>query len=627
MTTKTDCRPRTRGDRRPPERGAALVMVVVFTFMAVAGVTLFLGRTSTELGDARLKSASVRNLFHGHSALYRAHAVINQEMDSAQSAALNRNAALVEPEVVDDVAYVRDTNRTVRVRSVKPSDRFDGSGEELPPVDEFGGPTAYEALPYSWFVLEAKVHEPLYTDADGQKLGALKVVRQYVRDGTPLSNNFIAVIDDDLGLGGAAQNPGKPAEGDIQTNQHLYIMTSDPYYANRLLAVDGVSYIAGATEEDTVFLHPDNNFDAEPLYLPLPDSLTENASDPDETLKKYAQGAAPISVDLSTSNPDFAVTKNGVSSAADLKLNGTDPTPYLQVQIDGSGVCRGVMLEGNVNAEVTLQGATMTLRIRHATSSSKWIQVSGIPTPDDGVIFLDTRVDKGGVARRATLEGDVSTRVTLATTGNVDVVDSVRYVDADGDYSTKLVLSSDLEGVAPEDMGNVSEVSSSTSYSSSTDLTYYANERPPGVDAAPGDGFYDNDAVLGVVASQDIIVCDDVPQNVEVAGAYLSLEKRWTLEGTYYNSSGQLYSVSGSSPFYKNNGGRSSIRHFGGLICKRRPCDTVVDGSGNFFYGFKQGFMLFDEDLKQQPPPYFPKDKRPQYLGWELIDLGVKPMD
>lgn len=616
-----------QGRRGGSERGVALVVVVVFTFMSVASVAFFLSRTSQELGDSRMKSASVKNLFYGHSALSRAHATINQSMDSAESAALNLNAALADPEVVDGVSFIEGTNRSVRVRTEKPSDRFDANGDELPPLDDFGSPTAYEDLPWAWYVLEARVHEPMYTMADGQGLGAMKVIRQYVRDGTPLSNNFLAVIDDDLGLGGSAVNPGKPAEGEVQTNKHLYIMTSNPYYANRLLAVDGVSYIAGATEDATVYLHPENNFEAEPLYLPLPDSLTSNPSDPDETLKKYAQGSSPTSVGLTTGNPDFTVTMGGVGAASSLKLNGTDPTPIVEINYDAYGDAHGIHVEGNVNADVTFQGDTMTLRLRHATNSGKWIQVAGLPTPDNGVVFLDTRVDIGGISRRTTLKGEVSNRVTMATTGNVDIVDSIRYVDDDGDYATKMAYASDLEGVAPADMGNVPEIPASTSVSTTAEISYSANKRPPGVVAVSGDGFYDGSAVLGVVSSQDIVISSSVPENAEMAGAYLSLEKRLTLEGMGYNSSGQLTSINGSNPFYTVNGARSSIRRFGGLISYKRPATAVVNGSGGFLYGFKRGFSLFDEDMKQQPPPFFPKDKRPQYLGWELIDLGVKPIN
>jgi len=613
--------------RAASERGAALVVVVVFTFMSVTSVAYFLSRTTQELGDSRIKSASVKNLFYGHSALSRAHSTINQAMDSPESNALNLNAALADPEVVGGVSYIEGTNRSVRVRTQKPSDRFDSDGTELPPVDDLGSVTAYEDLPWSWYVLEARVHEPLYTTADGQPLGAMKVVRQYVRDGTPLSNNFLAVIDDDLGLGGSPVNPGKPAEGEIQTNEHLYIMTSNPYYANRLLAVDGVSYIAGANESDTVYLHPENNFEAEPLYLPLPDSLTSNTEEPDETLKKYAQGSSPESVSLTTGNPDYTVTMNGVSDATNLKLNGSDPTPVVELNFDSYGEPRGIHVEGNVNADVTIQGDTMTVRMRHATNSSKWIEVSGLPTPDNGVVFLDTRVDKGGVDRRTTLEGEVSTRVTVATTGHVDVTDSVRYVDEDGDYATKLSYASDLDGVQPEDLGGGPEIASGTNLSATAEVSYSANKRPPGVAKVTGDGFYDGSSVLGVVASQDIIISSSVPQNAELAGAYLSLQKRLTLEGMGYDSAGNLSWISGSNPFYKNNGARSSIRRFGGLISYKRPATTVVTGSGSFLYGFKRGFSLFDEDMKQQPPPFFPKDKRPQYLGWELIDLGVKPIN
>ncbi|MFH0947067.1 MAG: hypothetical protein V2A76_17905, partial [Planctomycetota bacterium] len=125
-------------------------------------------------------------------------------------------------------------------------------------------------------------------------------------------------------------------------------------------------------------------------------------------------------------------------------------------------------------------------------------------------------------------------------------------------------------------------------------------------------------------ASQDVIILEDVPQNAELAGSYISLEKRLTLDGMGYNASGQLVWIDGTSDFYIYNGARSSIRRFGGLISYKRPATAVVNYSGALLYGFKRGFSLFDEKMKQHPPPFFPKDKKPQYLGWELKDLGVK---
>jgi len=592
------------------------VVVVIFSFLAISSAMLFLDRTRVELGDSRQKSASVKTLFGVHSGLARAHLVINEESVSAESQSAQQNPALIEPEVSNGRNYIPNTNRTIEVRTVKPNDQFDANGDEVAPA---GG---YEDLPPSWYVLESKVYEPLATLSDGSARGALKLVRQYVRDGTPLSNNFVAVIDDDLGLGGSPVNPGKPAEGEIHTNKHLYIMTANPYHAHRLMAVDGVSYIAGATEDDTVYLHPENNFSAEELYLPLPDDLTSNPESPDDHLKAYATGTNPQNVPLVTSNPDYTVTMNGVSDVVDLKLTGSDPTPSVDLNLGASGAGDpvGVLVEGNVNSEVTFQGDTVTVKMVKADNPSMWLQISGLPSPQNGVMFLDTYDD----ARRMTLEGDVSTRTTLATTGSVDVVGSVRYYDDDGDPATKLAYSSDLDGLDESQYGTVPEVPESTTLSPSTSVEYFANERPYGVDELTGDGFYDGDSVLGVVASQDIIMMSDVPQNCEIAGAYLSLEKRLTLEGMGYDADGNLTWIDGYNDFYIYNGARSSIRRFGGLISYKRPATAVVTWSGLFIYGFQRGFSLFDEKMKQQPPPFFPKDRRPQYLGWELKDLGVK---
>lgn len=611
---------RTTGQRRKRETGSALVVSVIFTFLAIAGAALFLTRTHVELGDSRLKSASVRGLFNVHSALNRAHTVINESMNSTASQALNQNVALADPETHNGDSFIAGTNRTVRVRREQPSNSFDPAGDEIAPA---GG---YQALPPSWYVLEARMFEPLSTLGDGTTRGVLKLVRQYVRDGTPLSNNFIAVVDDDLGLGGSPVNPGKPAEGEIITNKHLYIMTPNPYYPNRLLSVDGVSFIAGATEPDTVFLHPENNFSAEPLYLPLPSSLTSNPSDPDDTLKAYSLGSNPQAVWINPANPDYSVNYNGVASVSDLRLSGTDPVPSVNLNLGdtGSDPCQGLCVEGNIDTQVTFNGDTMTVRMVHPSDPSRWVEVSGLPTPINGVAFVDTRVDFGGLARRTELEGDVTTRTTLATTGNVDISGSIKYFDGDGDPATKLVYSADLVGVLEEDMGNVPDIPEGDLIGSSDAVEYFANERPYGLAEQLGDGFYDGNAVLGVVASQDIILLESVPQNAEIAGAYLSLEKRLTLNGMGYDSNGNLTWIDGGSDFYVYNGGRSSIRRFGGLISYKRPATAVVNWSGQFLYGFKRGFSLFDEKMKQQPPPFFPKDKKPQYLGWELKDLGVK---
>src|SRR5690606_12120904 len=128
---------------------AALVVVVVFTFLTISGAMLFLDRTQVELKDGRQKAASVRGLFGVHSGLARAHLVINEQAVSATSQSSQQNPALVDPEVVDGRSYVPDTNRTVEVRTVKPSDQFDANGVEIPPA---GG---YEALPPGWFVIES----------------------------------------------------------------------------------------------------------------------------------------------------------------------------------------------------------------------------------------------------------------------------------------------------------------------------------------------------------------------------------------------------------------------------------------------------------------------------------------
>lgn len=614
--------PRTGKPRT--ERGTALILAVVFAFLIISGTAMFMDRNHYELRDSNQKAASVRSLFSVHGSLSRAHRVINEFAKGASGEA--KNPKLTDPEQGDnDETFIAGTNRMVRLRTDEPSNVFDADGNEV------GG--AGDDLPQDWYVLEARVSEPLYTRADGVEMGVLKLVRQYVRDGTPLSNNFVAVVDDDLGLGGSPVNPGKPAEGEIHTNKHLYIMTSNPYFANRLLSVTGVSYTAGATEAGTVYLHPDNNFSADPLYLPLPSSLTSNPDDPDDTLKNYASGSSPSTINLASGTVSgMTVSYSGIASVSDLKKNAADPTPTLKINYQ-SGQVAGVVVDGYVDSSVTFvhnpngnPKNTMTLKLVKNGTPSKYLTVTNVPVPETGVVFFDTKESLGGGAAYTSIQGKVSERVTVATTGNVDIIGSVQYVDDAGDLATKLVYKSQLDGVDEADYGTLSNISDSTQIAANAEVSYFANKRPPGMEAESGDGFYDGDAVLGVVAANDVIIRSSVPQNAEVAGAYISLQKRLTLEGLGYNAAGQLSSVSGSNPFYTNNGGRSSIRRFGSLVSYKRPCTTVVTGSGAFYYGFKRGFSLFDEDMKQAPPPFFPKDKRPQYLGWELRDLGVKPI-
>jgi len=246
--------------------------------------------------------------------------------------------------------------------------------------------------------------------------------------------------------------------------------------------------------------------------------------------------------------------------------------------------------------------------------------------PQEGVLFFDTRTDLGGSLARTSIKGAVTTRTTLATTANIDVVGSIRYQDSDGDYATKMAYTSALAGISDANLGKVAEIPETTKIKATDAISYFANSRPPGVAPVSGDGFYDNEAVLGVVASQDVIFTSQMPENGELAGSFLSLQKRLTLEGLTYNVAGQLTAVNGSNPFYTANGGRASIRRFGGMISYLRPCETVVTGGGAFYYGFKTGYSLFDENMKQKPPPFFPKDRKPMYLGWELKDLGVKPI-
>ena len=611
------------------ERGAALVMVMTFAMIAVAGVVLFLERSHVEIRESRLKAASVKNLFHVHSALSRAHKEINYQ--ATQSDGPNQNVALINPEIRDGKAYIANTNGTVEVRSVKPSDLFDMDGNEIPPA---GG---YEALPVGWYVLEARVVEPMHAMADGSKTGALKLVRQYVRDGTPLSDNFVLVTDDDVGLGGAPVNPGKPAEGHIHTNGHMYIMTPNPYYANPMSSSDGMSYIAGATEVDTVFLNPDNDWDADEVRLPLPEDLVVDPDGGDDYLKAHALGSSPASLDLDsidfssgsgTASGGYQYDAGGITNISELRTSGTDPMPAIHVNTDADGVCRGVTIEGYLESEISLDGDTLSVTLWKKGAPGQWVEIDDIPMPRDGVVFVDNRSAAGDIDARTALSGELSTRTTLATTGNVDIVDSISYVDDDGDRATKFVHNDDLDGVDPADYGTVSDIGDVSSFDDSAEVVYMANKRPPGVAEQSGDGFYDGDAVLGVVASQDILILSDVPQNAEIAGSYLSLEQRLTLEGMGYNSSGNLSYVDSSNDFYTSNGARNSIRRFGGLITKRRPATAVVNGSsGSFLYGFKRGFSLFDEDMKQHPPPFFPKNKKPQYLGWELKDLGVRPIN
>jgi hypothetical protein len=201
-----------------------------------------------------------------------------------------------------------------------------------------------------------------------------------------------------------------------------------------------------------------------------------------------------------------------------------------------------------------------------------------------GTIYVDGRITKLG--------GELNGRLTIVGNEKVRVTDSIRYVDDDGDTS---MLNGDTYTEA-----------------------YERNEA------------YEGPSVLGVIARDDVLFTNRMPDEAEVNATLMSVEGRVGIDGFAINSSGDptydyYYGMTPEERQVEDNYNRTSyrtrrfrkdsLRRIGGLISNDRILETFIrpDSNGNAYVdsGFKRGSMKFDINLIFNPPPNFVQVPRP----------------
>lgn len=172
----------------------------------------------------------------------------------------------------------------------------------------------------------------------------------------------------------------------------------------------------------------------------------------------------------------------------------------------------------------------------------------------------------GGDVRK--ISGAVSGRLSLIVGGSVEITDNIRYVDADGD--TRM-----LNGTDPEQ-------------------PYTENPQ------------YDGNALLAIMANDDVLYSKDGPSNLEVNASLVSANGSVSFEGIVTSSDGtDVWTELPTS----GNHVRNSLRRLGGIVSRKRPVATYIDDRGYITAGYERGESVMDQNLilsagNNAPPPF-----------------------
>lgn len=249
---------------------------------------------------------------------------------------------------------------------------------------------------------------------------------------------------------------------------------------------------------------------------------------------------------------------------ATLHTNAEDPV--YNVQNTSSAYQGG----GSMNTEIVLLGDQVTITAKKV-SNGQVVKAGTYPIPSNGLIFVQGDV--------TSLTGDINTRLTIATMGQVNVKSKIRYKDQDGDLA--YVLEKNGAIVPNNDDGTQNAWTEANGYK------YFPNaDFDPDPDAPP---------TLGVLAAKDIVVDNAAPFNMELHAALFSATGRWYCDLTQKKGNWRFLG--------------SMVQNKGGW----RYSGTTLKGYG------KSGEYLYDTALLQTPPPfYLPIDKPIYGARWEM---------
>jgi hypothetical protein len=265
----------------------------------------------------------------------------------------------------------------------------------------------------------------------------------------------------------------------------------------------------------------------------------------------YAEGATPQNTTFyGGSNP----------AAEDVRMPSTSQIATLHNNAQAGYKFIGVGDE----VQVTLLGDQVRLVAHDQTGRLLSDQV--LPLPSNGLIFVQGNV---------VLQGEISGRLTIATMGKVDVVNRVRYRDADGNLPYVLKHN----GVVVPDNATPQGVK----WLESDGYVYEPNPAYRPDPAAP--------PALGIMAQNSVEITEAAPWNMEFQAAVYSSQGNWNCN---------LEQVKGN------------LRVLGSLVSKRRGWRYSTSDGGRTWRGWgASGEYIYDDNLLNRPPPFYLQVDKP----------------
>jgi len=537
------------------QKGSALSVMLILAMGVGSVVTTFLGRTLVEQSRVSQRAAQARAYRQAAGQLELAKGIINTAAYGGGENLAITAALALDPPVIG------------------------GTGVYVEPVG-----------PDHWYRLTSC----------GEFADATAAVTAFVRDGTPYTGYNYYVEEHNLGIS------GKP-RGKLHTNRRLDFYFDGGFYDGFVSAGEGFDYVAGAAPENTTLAggadpasemkdlldlvdYSSLELQAAVVTPPLQEAVV-SLLDKNVKIDLYDKPSV-IQVPVTAWNPvltGWVMTWENVTIyRKEWQWVNVSVSSKVWVVVDpqneGTDVGGGGGAGGYWKTVWTVEPQWKLVNVPNGTVTvPKWVPqyrwdpyvvmvnqtvpgalVSSNTYAVNGQIFFISDTVKA-------ISGKLDGRCTVVTDHDVTISNSIRYVDAEGDYA----YLNGLDSTQPYD---------------------------------PNPAFKRNHA-FGLIAKGDIRYARSTPANLEINGSLISTHGMVGMEGIVLDGSGNP-SLSGGGSI------KNSLRRFGTIMAAKRPVSTLLDGANQVIHGFTFGSSKYDEGLVMLMPPGYPSE---EIAMWEPV--------
>ena len=292
-----------------------------------------------------------------------------------------------------------------------------------------------------------------------------------------------------------------------------------------------------------------------------------------QTIAENTGGDVHVNGSLTFSGPDLVFAGNVTSTLGFTYENGADSSNVTvwgekDENADAISMPDISYLAALAVEPYYIDGPDRNVRIELKRDSVRFTQAGAendgeYPLPANGVIYVEGNIEE--------VRGKVEGRLTIVGAKSIYINSSIQYVDA----------------------------SDKTAYLYGTDSTKPYAPNPD----------YKGNSCLALIAAENVLISESADNKIEINALMLAKNGHVGIEGYTLLFDGSVFSY--SHGFLKD-----SVRYLGAIITNERSIDRIVYGS-LVVSGFAASEFVYDGRAGQNPPPYFPGFKRPQYKGWE----------